>query len=374
MPATMAFPVLRPEGNGPRSETCDSSTEPRPRPKDGEAETAVRLAGLSKRFPGHSGWRGLLRGEASRGSVVALDGVDLAIPRGEFFGLLGPNGAGKTTLFKILATIVLPDRGRATVLGNDVQMQPHRVRTLLAPVISDERSLYWRLSGRQNLELFDDLYGHRGRGSAARHEALLETVGLRDHADRLVGSYSSGLRQRLLVARALLAEPEVLLLDEPTRSLDPVSARSLRRFLRDELAGRRGCTVILATHSAEEAFGLCDRVGILDHGRLLETGPAELLARRYGGEWIRARVRSIDSSALADLAVRGLVEEVRLSPADADGWMSTDFRLRGGEKVASAVLARLTFAGADIASFERVPVSLADLIEQVTGAAKREAS
>ena len=153
--------------------------------------------------------------------MTALDDVSLEIPQGEFLGLLGPNGAGKTTLFKMLATLILPDHGSATVEGYDVVSDPVSVRSVLTPVIADERSLNWRLTARENLDLYAVLYEVPRSERKRRVETVLANVGLEHVGEKMAGAFSSGMRQRLLIARALLARPKVLLLDEPTRSLDP---------------------------------------------------------------------------------------------------------------------------------------------------------
>ena len=292
---------------------------------------------------------------------------------GSSSGILGPNGAGKTTLFKILATLVLPDDGEAEVLGHDVTTAPHRVGRMLAPVIADERSLFWRLSGRENLRLFGRLHGLTSSEAKRRIEELLHTVDLEEVADRMVGQYSTGLRQRLLIARALLAEPGVLLLDEPTRSLDPISARNLRRFLRDELSRKRGCTVLLATHSADEALGLCDRIGILDRGRLLDVGRTDDLVARYGDDRYRIRAMGVDPAVLEALEEKGNIADVRCVSPDGADWTDMVLTVRGGDEAAARILSMLSFGGASISRFEKVALSLAELIERVSGHADGEA-
>ena len=192
---------------------------------EAEAGVGITLEGIVKRFPVPRPIGAVLRAPFARRWVTSLDDVRFDVRPGEFFGLLGPNGAGKTTLFKMLSTLVLPDAGHATVGGHDVATEPAAVRRLLAPVIADERSLHWRLSANENLELFAGLHALPRRGSAARIREVLHVVGLADTGARQAGTFSSGMRQRLLVARALLCRPRVLLLDEPTRSLDPIAAR-----------------------------------------------------------------------------------------------------------------------------------------------------
>ena len=325
---------------------------------------AVVLRGLTKSFTKQRGWRAALTGKA-RESVRALSGVSCEVRSGEFFGLLGENGAGKTTLFKILATLVTPDAGVAIVSGHDVVKAPNRVRETLAPVIADERSLHWRLSARENMRLFAALHGLRGVEATRRIDELLVLVNLVEAADRLVTGFSSGMKQRLLVARTLLARPSVLLLDEPTRSLDPISARSFRQFLRQDVALAQGCTVLLATHNAEEAFELCDRVGVLHRGRLVATGTTSELAREVGEDRFAIWIRPADQSAIDTLVARGIMREARVAPAEVDGWSRLECDLRDGLDGAAEAIAFLSRAGVHVARCEPVKLSLADLLERV---------
>jgi ABC-2 type transport system ATP-binding protein len=207
---------------------------------------------------------------------VALDQLSLAIRPGEIFGLLGPNGAGKTTLLKILATLIIPTSGKAWVNGHELSAAP-AVRDSLTSVISDERSFYWRLTGHQNLEFFGTLHRLDPAALRVRISEVLHLVGLEHAAHQPVGSCSSGKKQRLALARALLPQKPVLLLDEPTKGLDPVATRQIHRLLKEELAQNRNFTVVLATHQLKEAEALCDRVAVLHQGRLRGCGtPSEL--------------------------------------------------------------------------------------------------
>jgi ABC-2 type transport system ATP-binding protein len=325
----------------------------------------VHIAGLSKRFPERRTWRQLLRHPRRVRYVPVLRDVTIDVAEGEFFGLLGPNGAGKTTLFKTLATLVLPDAGCATVAGYDIVRDAPAVRRVLAPVIADERSLYWRLTARANLELFAALQGLRGPLARERVDELLGVVSLAETAEKMVGQFSSGMKQRLLIARALLPRPKVLLLDEPTRSLDPLSARSLRRFLREELSGRQGCTILLATHNTEEALELCDRVAVLDRGRLLAAGATDALAAEIGDERYRIWTRDPDHPSWRALAEQGAIGQVRLVGADAGGWVRLEMEIPGGLERAAHVTAFLAYQGVAVARFERIALSLADLIERI---------
>ena len=210
-------------------------------------------------------------------TTVAVDGISFEIRGGEIFGLLGPNGAGKTTTIKMFCTLMEPTSGTARVAGYDIVRKPTKVRGSMGTVFSGERSLYWKLTARENLEYFAALYNVEPSNTASRIDLLLDRMDLKAKANELVERYSTGMRQRLAIARALLANPPVVLLDEPTAGLDPQSARNLRdavRSLRDE-----GHTILLTTHYMAEADELCDRIAIIDHGRIIALDtPAALKA------------------------------------------------------------------------------------------------
>lgn len=194
---------------------------------------------------------------------------------------------------------------------------------------------------------------------------MLEVVGLTDAGEKLVGAFSSGMKQRLLIGRALLSRPRVLLLDEPTRSLDPLVARDLRRFLRSEVAERQGCTVLLATHNADEALELCDRVGVLHRGRLLAVGTVEELSHRVRVGQYRLVARPEAREPLAALARSGRVAKLTEADADEDGWLWFELQIPGGAEAASQVVAEVVGSGAAMSRFERMQPSLADLLERI---------
>ncbi|MEW6202444.1 MAG: ABC transporter ATP-binding protein [bacterium] len=207
--------------------------------------------------------------------IVALDGVNLRVNSGEVVALVGRNGAGKTTLLKILTTLVLPTSGKARIDGTDVVSEPDRVRALAGFATGDERSFYWRLTGRQNLELFAALYNLPTRLIRSRVEELSHTLGFSSYADQTFKSYSTGMRQRLALARSLIHNPLVLLLDEPTHGLDPVMKSQLLNFIRDELVRSAGKTILFATHQLSDATEIADRIAVIDRGRIIAELPSQ---------------------------------------------------------------------------------------------------
>jgi ABC-2 type transport system ATP-binding protein len=240
------------------------------RPKADGMNPAISVENLTKRFPKTSGYRDLLPFR-HREWVEAVKDVSLEIKEGEFFGMLGPNGAGKTTLIKMLCCLVLPNSGKARVFGHDVVRDEQSVKETVGLVSSEERSFFWRITGRENLQFYASLYHIPKQQANAHINELLELVDLADDGDTRFQNYSTGMRQKLAIARGLLSQPRLLFVDEPTRSLDPVSAQAVRLFLKEKIAAE-GKTVVLATHNLNEAEQLCDRLAIMDHGHLKALG------------------------------------------------------------------------------------------------------
>lgn len=235
---------------------------------------AVETFALSKRYP-HQ--RGLSDVFARRpvSETIALRDVTLTVSEGEVFGLLGPNGSGKTTFLKLLSTILLPSSGTARIFGHDILGEARTVRGLVALVTGEERSLYWRLTGRQNLEFYARLYGLDGKTTRYKVDELLELFDLREVGGGRVAEYSTGMRQKLAIARGLLGGPKLLFLDEPTRGLDPVAAHSLLIRVRERAVDYFDNTVVLTTHIAREVEQLCKRIAILKHGAVAYEGTVD---------------------------------------------------------------------------------------------------
>ncbi len=242
-----------------------------------EAIKAINLVKVYK-----SRERGLVRRKFRE--IKALRGLSFNVKWGEIYGLLGPNGAGKTTLVKILSTLLLPDSGKAFISGFDVVAQANEVKKRIGVMLSVERGFFWKLTAKENLKYFGMLYGIKKDDLDKRIEEVLDIVGLKDlnATDRRFEDMSLGMKARLGLARALLKDPEVLILDEPTLGLDPSSSRTIRSLLKKE-AGR-GKAVLLTTHNMFEAEIVCDRVGIIYNGRIVVEGTPNELKRKVSGK------------------------------------------------------------------------------------------
>jgi ABC-2 type transport system ATP-binding protein len=243
----------------------------------------IRTRDLSKIFfP--APWPLSLVGRQITHEVRALDAINLEIEPGEVFGIAGPNGAGKTTLLKVLSTLIQPSRGAARVNGADLIREAAAVRRSVGLATGEERGFYWRLTGRENLEFFGGLRGIAPREARHRATQALEIVDLLPMAKEPVRRYSTGMRQRLGLARALLGRPPVLLLDEPTRSLDPTAAHAIRALIR-RLATDERVTVMIATHNLDEAEALCSRVAVLADGSVRSVVPVASGEGRLGDRY-----------------------------------------------------------------------------------------
>jgi ABC-2 type transport system ATP-binding protein len=215
------------------------------------------------------------------GDVRAVDGLTLSIPEAEVFGLLGPNGSGKTTTINCLTGLLKPTKGSIRVGGFDTQTEGPKAREILG-VSPQETAVYSYLTGRENVRLFGELYSVPKKLLDARVDYVMEKVGLIDESGRRVGKYSGGMKRRVSIAMALVRDPRIVLLDEPTVGMDPQSRRAVWDFI-IELKDK-GKTVVITTHYMEEAEELCDRVGIIDHGRLIALGPPAELKTKYGAK------------------------------------------------------------------------------------------
>jgi ABC-2 type transport system ATP-binding protein len=240
------------------------------------------------------------------GKVRALDGLDLAVPEGTILGLLGPNGAGKTTAVRILTTLLQPDQGTAMVAGIDVIKEPGKVRAQLG-LSGQYAAVDEYLTGYENLDMVGRLYGLGRKISKDRARELLEQFSLADAGDRPVKTYSGGMRRRLDLAGALVAQPPVLFLDEPTTGLDPRSRTDMWEVITGLVKG--GTTLLLTTQYLEEADQLADNIVVIDHGKAIAEGTADQLKAQVGGERIEIIVASADDLASAHTVLSALIGE-----------------------------------------------------------------
>ena len=311
--------------------------------KTGRAEATIEVEGLERIYPG---------------GLRAVDGVDLAVSAGEIYGFLGPNGAGKSTTVRILTTLLRPTGGHARVAGYDVVKQASQVRRSIG-VALQEAALDPLMTGRELLQLQGALHGIRRAESKLRAEELLERVDLVSAADRLLNTYSGGMRRRLDLAMALVHRPSVLFLDEPTTGLDPVSRSSLwteLRKLNDE-----GTTIFLTTQYLEEAEQLADRVGIIDQGKLVAEGTPQELGRLVGepGLYVKLIDESKSDDARQLLAVHGAVSD------RAEGGLT--IRTALGARAIAPIVRTLDEAEIEVDAVEVEEPTLDDVFLAVTG-------
>ena len=314
-------------------------------------------------------WQRLRREHDKRERFRAVDGIDLIVEPGEIFGLLGPNGAGKTTTMKMLATLLIPTSGTIRVLGIDPLMRPREVRARLGAMLSGERSLYMKLTGRENLEYFAALYHVPPGETKARIEKVLAAAKLADRADDYVERYSTGMRQRLALARALLPDPPLVVLDEPTVGLDPQASRDLRDRVRE--LKTQGRTVLLTTHYMEEADQLCDRVAIIDHGRIVALDTPAALKRTIRAEEVVHLEISLDGDESAVIDRLGRSATVARSER-SNGTLTVTAHCASARDFVPAAFDAARSTGTTIRHVEVVPVTLEDVFLALTGRALRE--
>jgi len=305
---------------------------------------------------------GLFRNQ--RATVKALDGVSLRIGLGECFGLLGPNGAGKTTLVKILTTLLLPDSGRAWVNGHDVVVEPEKVLTGIGVMLTGERTLYWKLTGRENLTFFGRIHGVPEEKLRGRIGQVVEEFRLGPFIDRLVETYSSGQRIILSFSKSLVADAPTVFLDEPTISLDPNYAAQIRDAIM-RLTKWEGRTVILTTQLMHEADLLCDRIALLSGGTIVATGtPAELK------EMVKEE-RTITMKIAAKAAQSGIIRQAVGVPgasitAAEDGFIQLEVKTMSVDDLLPGLLDRLVANGLQIHRVRVSEATLEDAFKRLT--------
>jgi len=315
-------------------------------------------------FPQQQGWTAMFRRSPGK---RALDGVTFEVAEGEIFGLLGPNGAGKTTLIKILSTLTIPTAGEAFVGDANVVIDSIAVRKRIGVVYGDERTFFWRLSALENLIFYGSLYGMTAKEARRRGLELLDMVGLAEHADLRMHHYSSGMKQRISIARGLLHDPRVLIMDEPTRALDPIAAQELRRLVRERVVVG-GRTVLIATNIMAEAESLCDRVAFVAGGRIELLGElAELRALLQQDELNQLVVSGVSYAALDGLRAVSGVASLKLVPLEGDQYR-LDIRARRDSNVVPACIRKVVEAGGDVWACAKRELTLDEIFALVVAA------
>jgi len=306
--------------------------------------------------------RSLSRVFSGRRDTLALDNVDLTVEEGELFGLLGPNGAGKTTLIKILCTLLLPSSGTARVLGHDVDVDARHIRRRINMVSGGEISGYGLLTIRENLWMFTQFYGVPGKVARERIDSLLEAFGLEDKADAKLRTVSTGQRQRMNIIRGFATDPELIFLDEPTLGLDVATSIAIRKYVRNWLEERDGRTMVLTTHHMKEADELCDRIAIIDRGRIVAVDTPAGLKRQVGsGSSFLIETTTFDPAPLSSLlGVRGLTAR------PLDGHLQMRMVLDDESAIAD-VISGVVSSGARVIGLSKSEPTLEDAFMQLVG-------
>ncbi len=310
-------------------------------------DLAITAEGLVKRF----------------GSTVAVDGVDLDVPRGAIYGLLGPNGAGKTTVVRLLTTLLRLDGGRAAIDGIDVADDPNRVRTRIG-LTGQYAAVEERLTARENLDLIGRLYHLPRRHVRARGDDLLARFDLEFAADRVVKGYSGGMRRRLDIAISLIARPSVLFLDEPTTGLDPRSRQAMWELI-EELEDD-GTTVLLTTQYLDEADRLAERIVVIDTGRVIANGTSDELKDQIGGDRLSVTIARAENAGRAIEALEPICRGSVTVDAESDG-RHLLASIHAGDRVVPGAIRALDDAGVDVLDVEVRRPTLDDVFMTLTG-------
>lgn len=326
----------------------------------------VEITNLTKEYRRPQGILRLLSRSALKENVLAINNLSFQIRDGEIFGLIGPNGAGKTTLVKMLATLLRPTSGCASINGLDVVRDEDKVKKIIGFVAGDDRSFYWRLTGRQNLAFFSALYGIPKEIARQRIGTVLAQLDLASSADNLFYTYSSGMKQKLSIARGLIVDPIILFLDEPTKSVDPVTSVSLKRFISD-LSRKKGKTILITSHRLEEVESLCDRLAIINKGEIGFIGSVnELRSHMDYKDSYSLMIKGISSEQL-----RAIEQKLKLTDssieAKGDGCYNFKFLISSSSEIFPLIIEEVIKAKGRIVDFSSHKGRLEEMFVELVG-------
>lgn len=302
---------------------------------------------------------------------IAVNGISFHVKKGEIFGFLGPNGAGKTTTIKMISTLLQPTSGNIQVNGIDVMEKPTEVLKNLGTVLAGERSTYWKLTGRENLEYFAAMNGITGKFAEEKVNSLLNRFNLEKRADETVEKYSTGMKQRVALAKALIADPEILILDEPTSGLDPQSARNLRELILE--IKEEGRTILLTTHYMEEADQLSDKIAIIDHGKIIAMDTPNNLKNSL--EDTHATVLELNNwnqNILNEIKSIPEIKNVHSKYQEDTGRWEIKVHMNNGSNNINDLISTITSTNAKIINFRVEEPTLEDVFINLTGKSLRE--
>ena len=324
-----------------------------------EVADAIAAKGIVKVFKKKARRKHVIGPRIGRDELIyAVDDVTLNIRKGELFGLLGPNGAGKTTLVKCLSTLLLPNKGTALINGHDIVEDPIAARESIGITTGGERTLYWKLSGRDNLRYFAALYGLSSDEANYRIDYLMGIMGLENRQHERIEKYSTGMRQKVSICRALIHDPPVLLLDEPTLGLDPSFSRFIRSFIKKDLNQKQGKTILLTTHYMDEADQLCDRIAIMNEGKIVAVDTPENLKKSIPHDEI------LEVKCLGTANFEGIGQ--RVYSQSGDGMQTYRIHAENVEEIMSEVIKAAD--SAKILSMNVTKPTLEDVFIHLTGA------
>ncbi len=330
---------------------------------------AVETRDITRVFAGKRHWlrrkRPLRDDEEPEGPVTALDGVTLQINEGELFGLLGPNGAGKTTLIKILCTLLLPTSGQAYVAGYDVAKDVFPIRQRISMVSGGETTGYGLLTTRENIWMFSQFYGVPSQAANDRIDELMDVFGLRDRRDSKVRTLSTGQRQKMNMIRGFVTDPDILFLDEPTVGLDVNAARTIRDYVMKWLQEEKDKTVLLTTHYMAEADEMCDRIAIIDEGRVLACDTPENLKKMVRLD----TTFRLEVDPLKDTTAFGRIEGVKNFSVKQDSSNNITYLtfILDGEAPVADILSAIMAQGSRVHSLQKSEPSLEDVFVSMVG-------